>query len=80
MPTGDGAYRLEYLGPRGWWVGHRGIDLGDVEAYVRKVNARPDISARAIDKRTGEIIGEPRLEACEFCGVPHTGLEGSCLL
>jgi len=76
--TGAGEWRLEYLSPTGWWVGHRGIDIPDIKAYVARVNANGAHTVRAISKVTGEIIGDAT--PCSMCGEPHSGVEGSCLL
>ena len=72
-------YRLEYLGTAGWWTGHAGMEIKDIRAYVKKVNANSHHwPMRAIDLDTGEIIGDAT--PCSVCDEPHTGLDGSCLL
>lgn len=73
-----GRFAIQYHGPGGWSTGHHGIDLKDPARYIASVNRRPGIRARAIDKETGEIHGEGT--TCSFCGDPHEGVDGSCLI
>lgn len=77
MAASDGLYRLEYHGGNGWWVGHAGIDIDNIEAYVYRVQCNGTY-IRAINKQTGEIIGDA--VPCTMCGEIHEGVDGSCLL
>lgn len=72
------AYLLEYLGPRGWSVGHSGTTLNDPAAYVAR-RAKRGLPTRVTDLETGEVFGDSP-PPCGACGTAHTGLEGSCLI
>lgn len=58
--------RIEYWSPiaADWWVGHKGVEMADPEAYIKGLNARnrapkpPPVKmiARAVVIDTGEII------------------------
>ena len=76
-PNG-GRHIIQYHGGGGWWTGHKGIDLKDPAKYIDAVMGRSGTRARVIDKETGEIYGDGT--ACSFCGDPHDGIDGSCLL
>ena len=76
--TASGRYAIQYHGRGGWFTGHHGIDLKDPAKYIAGVNKRPNMKARAIDKETGEIFGDGT--TCSICGLPHEGVDGSCLL
>jgi len=74
----SGQFEVQYYGTRGWWTGHHGVDLPDPAKYIASVNKRPNTKARAIDRETGEIYGDGT--KCSLCGLPHEGLDGSCLI
>lgn len=60
-----------------WWTGHHSVELKDPVAYCAAVEKNTGMKTRVVDNETGEIFGE---QACSFCGSPHDGVEGSCLL
>lgn len=72
--------RLEYLGPEGWNVGHKGLNLLYPEKYPQRLAANGKVG-RVIIVDTGEIIDSPLAPPpCDMCGEEHSGLSGSCLI
>lgn len=77
--TGAGLYRLELLNSLGWWVCHRGIDIPDIEGYVARCQANGRV-LRAVNKETGQVIGDVTAD-CPYCDGQHADpYDGSCLL
>lgn len=79
MTAPTGQFEVHYKGlikgHPGWWIGHHGVDLKDPAKYAEGLNKR--VTARIVDRETGEIWGEP---GCAVCSEPHEGVDGSCLL
>ena len=76
------SYRMEYLTPRGWWTGHKGVELKDPVKYAQKLTADPDRwDARVTDNDTGELLWAPPANPCPYCTEKHAAPhDGSCLL